>query len=250
MKHLMTLALLLKCTALSASELDATRTQNDFDSCSPQDALEMKSKSIRSFEERIEAWVNYFESSKVSLSMEEINPYYHVSANAALTSLSLSDLHFCSLDRQHLSRSLSNAPDAETIDLLNQFFTVGAPDYKKLFSCLALEESLGDPDTASSKKIYQKVVGKSDKPLGVLFYIDPAQKKESALNIGLYQFTPNGNGNINPCIKSWNKLMKDKKNCEIKSSTDVISALSSPGQNFNAFCGVHKIIETASIQMK
>ncbi|MBC7541087.1 MAG: hypothetical protein H7281_19880, partial [Bacteriovorax sp.] len=42
----------------------------------------------------------------------------------------------------------------------------------------------------------------------------------------------------------------NKQNCQVKNKSDVLEALGSPGQNLNAFCGIHKIIETASIQMK
>ncbi|MBC7540980.1 MAG: hypothetical protein H7281_19315, partial [Bacteriovorax sp.] len=242
--------LFIQCP-LYASELDSLRTQNTFDSCVPDD---VKIGFENTFEKRIELWVSYYLSHEVDLEMGDINPYYNI--KDGLERISLSDIKFCEVDNVSLERSLKNVPDAKTIDLLNTIFfdQMNNGDKQqtaqKIFTCLAMEESLGDPDTASSKKVYREVTGKNDKPSGVKFYIDPLQKKESELNIGLYQFTPNASGNINPCLKAWNKMFSNKQNCQVKNKSDVLEALGSPGQNLNAFCGIHKIIETASIQMK
>jgi hypothetical protein len=226
-----------------AGELDALRKIETYDSCKP---YESKNQNT-SFKDQIKDWVEFYSAQEVPLSLEEIYPYYQV--KNGLTELSLRDLNYCGEDQSSLDRSLKNVPEEKTIAGLNQFFE-NSVNYEKLFSCLALEESLGDPDTSSSKKIYRTVTGKDEKPAGVKFYIDRDQPKESALNIGLFQFTPNINGNIQSCVKSWNKIFHQQKNCQIKNNDDVLSALSTSAQNFNTFCGVHKIIETASIQMR
>lgn len=232
-----------------ASELDTLRKQNNFDSCLPDD---LKNNAENTFEKRIELWISYFMNHEVTLEMDDINPYYHI--KDGLEKMSLNDLNFCEVDKIKLKRSLNIVPDTKTISLLNSiFFEMNNGDkentFKKIFSCLAVEESLGDPDTANSRRVYREVTGKNDKPMGVKFYIDPLQKKESAINIGLYQFTPNANGNINPCLKAWNKLFVGTQKCQVKNKSDVMEALGSPSQNLNAFCGIHKILETSSIQI-
>jgi len=59
--------------------------------------------------------------------------------------------------------------------------------------------------------------------------------------LGIFQFTPDGFGNIRACIESWNEL---NPKCSIsKGSKDSVAmALVSPGQAFNTFCGVQKIV--------
>lgn len=234
----------------SGGELQRERTENTFDTCLPDD-FELKDKNT--FLNRIELWVTYYLSHEVELEMEDVYPLYNV--KDGLSRMSLNDIHFCEINSAGLKRSLNSVPDLKTISLLNTIFYNQMNDLdksataQKIFSCLALEESLGDPDTESSKKIYKNVTGKNLKPSGVKFYIDHLQKKESALNIGLYQFTPTLAGNINPCLKAWNKLFDKKQTCQVKTKSEALEALGSPAQNLNAFCGIHKIIETASVQM-
>lgn len=229
--------------AVGAGELDAVRSSENFDNCKPDEAK----IQVQTFREQINDWVQYFSANEVPLSLEDIYPYYQV--KNGLSALSLRDLNYCEMDRDTLSRTLKNIPSENTISALNNFFRSDV-NYDKLFSCLALEESLGDPDTSASKKIFREVTGRNEKPLGVKFYHDREQPKESALNIGLFQFTPDINGNIHSCVKSWNKIFDKQNNCQIKNNHDALSALSTSAQNFNAFCGVHKIIETAAIQMR
>ncbi len=245
MFFMMIISLLFFSTA-RANELDKIRIIKDnYDLCQPQTT----SPPAKTFREQINNWVQFYSSQEVGLELGDIYPYYEV--KEGLKMLSLDNLNYCELNVDSLRRSLRNVPDQKTISLLNQIFiNENQVDYNKLFSCLALEESLGDPDTISSSKIFQEVTGLVSKPLGVKFYIDKAQPKESALNIGLFQFTPNMNGNILPCVKSWNKIFQGEKNCQIKNNQDALKALSSSTQNFNTFCGVHKVIETAAIQMK
>jgi hypothetical protein len=240
---LLTLIFLSSDTA--ANELDKPRSKDNFDLCKPNEA----SNDINSFREQISDWAEYYSTNSVPLELDDIYSIYQV--KDGFSELSLKDLNYCELDQSSLSRSLKNVPDQKTINSLNHFFYNSKQvNYDKLFSCLATEESLGDPDTQASQKVYRESTGGASKPSGVKFYIDREQPKESALNIGLFQFTPNVNGNIQSCVKSWNKIFQGKNNCQIKNNKDALSALSSSAQNFNAFCGIHKIIETAAIQMK
>lgn len=240
MKSVFTFSLV---TTVHANELDAVRPSQQYDACKPYEAK----NEINTFREQIRDWVDYYSSHEVKLALEEIYPYYAV--KNGLNELSLHDLNYCELDQNALSRSLKNVPDQTTISSLNNFFQNNT-NYEKLFSCLAMEESLGDPDTAVSQRVYQNATGRNDKPKGVKFYIDREQPKESQLNIGLFQFTPNINGNIHSCVLAWNELFNQKQNCQIKNNSDVLNALSTSGQNFNVFCGIHKIIETSAVQMK
>ncbi len=121
--------------------------------------------------------------------------------------------------------------------------------WSKFFSCLAYTESLSTADTSSSRKVAAKY--ESDnyrKPAGVKFYEDPYQDEASKLNIGLFQFTPNGGGNINPCLKSWNN---NYPSCTVgtgSSKSKLIEVFGSAYQTMNAFCGVNKVVQTFSIQ--
>jgi hypothetical protein len=67
--------------------------------------------------------------------------------------------------------------------------------------------------------------------------------------VGMYQFNPKG-GNTGPCIEQWNQIV-DKPECKIDGSspTDVMRALASPGQTFNTFCGVQKIVQAFNSQV-
>jgi hypothetical protein len=118
----------------------------------------------------------------------------------------------------------------------------------KFFGCLAYVESLTTADTSTSNSVAANVAPSSyRKPAGVKFYIDPSQSQASKLNIGLFQFTPTYGGNINPCVKQWNK---DYPSCKISdtSTTNMINAVGSARQHFNAYCGVHKIVQTFFVQ--
>jgi hypothetical protein len=118
----------------------------------------------------------------------------------------------------------------------------------KFFGCLAYTESLTTADTSTSRNVASQYAASSyTKPDGVKFYIDPVQSQASKLNIGLFQFTPTYGGNINPCVKQWNK---EYPSCSIDGRTtdDMINAVGSAGQRFNAYCGVHKLLQTFFVQ--
>ncbi len=79
------------------------------------------------------------------------------------------------------------------------------------------------------------------KALGLLY--------EEWLSVGLYQFMPSSNGNIIPCVDTWNQTYR-QPSCQIaKTEPHTARALLSPGQNFNAFCGVQKIVHAISTQV-
>lgn len=125
--------------------------------------------------------------------------------------------------------------------------------WTRFFSCLAYTESLGSADSSASNAVAKKVAPSGyRKPAGVEFYEDPSQDASSRLNIGMFQFTPNAGGNIQSCLRAWNVLHAKKSSClvpEKGSQADMIKILGSSLQSFNAFCGVHKLIQTFAIQV-
>lgn len=178
----------------------------------------------------------------------------------------------CAVSSSTLSTTLKNVPAKSTIDKLNRFSTkvnslrsqIIAGDTKakaellntwsRFFSCLGYTESLSSADTATSYKVALKNAPLGyRKPAGVEFYDDPSQDAASRLNIGLFQFTPTSSGNIQSCIRAWNSIHKSSDvSCQINqkgSQADMIKALGSSYQSFNAFCGVHKLIQTFSVQV-
>lgn len=164
-----------------------------------------------------------------------------------------------------------NYPKQSTIDKLNRFaeqvnnlradVLKGDESAKKdllttwtkFFSCLSYSESLSTADSTTSKNVAAKVAPTNyRKPAGVKFYEDMAQPSASRLNIGMFQFTPNAGGNIQPCIRAWNEVHNQKPTCQINrkaTQADLIKALGSSLQSFNAFCGVHKLVQTFAIQV-
>lgn len=66
--------------------------------------------------------------------------------------------------------------------------------------------------------------------------------------LGMFQFLPDGHGNIRACIESWNELYP---RCAIRiaSRDDVALSLVSHGQTFNAFCGVQKLVHSFHSQI-
>lgn len=177
----------------------------------------------------------------------------------------------CNSTSANLSSTIKKVPSQTTIDKLNRFaMTVnglrqnvlyGDADAKKellstwtkFFSCLAYSESMSTSDSSASKTVAAKVAPEGyRKPAGVEFYEDANQPVASRLNIGMYQFTPDSNGNIQPCIKAWNALHTDKASCQVNpkaSQSELIKVFGSSLQSFNAFCGVHKLIQTFAIQV-
>lgn len=201
-----------------------------------------------------------------------IGSYYGTSSDdSAYFPTSLIRHPLCNVTSSTLSATINKVPGQATIDKLNRFANTvntlrqevlsGDQSAKKellstwtrLFSCLAYAESLSTADTTTSKNVATKV-GPSGyrKPAGVKFYEDPAQDAASRLNIGMFQFTPNSAGNIQPCIRAWNSLNQNKTSCQINqkaTQADLIKALGSSYQSFNAFCGVHKLVQTFAIQV-
>lgn len=177
----------------------------------------------------------------------------------------------CESTLDSLSATIKKIPNQETIDKLNRFaksvndlrieILNGDQGAKKellgnwttFFSCLAYTESLGTSDSANSKNIAtQNAPNGYRKPAGVKFYEDQAQPDASRLNIGMFQFTPDSSGNVQPCIRAWNQIHASKRSCLINQKTsqaDMIKTLGSSLQSFNAFCGVHKLIQTFAIQV-
>ncbi len=177
----------------------------------------------------------------------------------------------CESTSKTLSSTMKKVPNQNTIDKLNRFSGVintlrmevlnGDPSAKKellgnwtkFFSCLAYSESLGSSDSSTSKNVATKNAPAGyRKPAGVEFYEDKAQPTVSRLNIGMFQFTPNSGGNIQPCIRAWNQMNTKKSTCQINqkaSPSELIKILGSSLQSFNAFCGVHKLIQTFAIQV-
>lgn len=130
--------------------------------------------------------------------------------------------------------------------------------YYHLMAVLAQHESLSSADTATSKrraKEFGKHYGLTNykKNEGVKFYYDSNQSKpDSKRNIGLYQFSADPKGNISPCIKAWNDSYGKKSNdCKISNSSkkSTFQLLGASDQVFNAFCGVHKLVQSFGIQV-
>jgi hypothetical protein len=177
----------------------------------------------------------------------------------------------CTVNSSTLSNMMKKVPAQKTIDRLNRFSQTAnelrenvlkgdvsskaqlLSHWTRLFSCLAYTESLGTADSPSSINVANKVAPQGyRKPAGVKFYDDPAQSQESRLNIGMFQFTPNSGGNIQPCLKAWNTLHLNKPQCQINTKSNqaqLVQILGSSKQSFNAFCGIHKLIQTFAIQV-
>lgn len=169
----------------------------------------------------------------------------------------------CLVSKESLSQTIKKVPDGKTIELANRFASehneyrslAQRDELKKLwgkfFGCLAYTESLTTADTKASKRLAKKYGPRNyEKPEGVKFYYDKWQPKVSRLNIGLFQFTPNYAGNIKPCVDSWNHFYQEEK-CQIKNNgqDNLIRVFGSTTQQFNVYCGVHKVIQAFSVQL-
>lgn len=134
------------------------------------------------------------------------------------------------------------ADPSDTLQALRTWTALG--------TCLAYAESLGDPDTPTSRSRAQQLLGVGfDKPDGVKFYYDRGHENEaSRWNIGLFQFVPFPDGNIQPCLVSWQAQGlpggQVRNNLDLK---DMGRFVGSAGQSFNAFCGINKIVQTLTI---
>jgi hypothetical protein len=120
--------------------------------------------------------------------------------------------------------------------------------WSKFMMCLSYQESLTTADATSSYNA-AKSAGVASKPEGVKYYLDPLQSAESRLNIGLFQFTPASGGNIQACIRAWNKKFPS---CAIKTNetlANMTKIMGASRQTFNAFCGVTKVADMFSVQV-
>ena len=182
---------------------------------------------------------------------------------------SLISHRMCHVSKESLRRTLklqSRVPSDLTINKLNRFvnrynlardrYLNGQGDaevktvWNSLMGCLAYTESLTTADGSRSRDVARRH-GPSGykKPLGVKFYLDPHQRPESRLNIGLYQFTPNSRGNIRPCLSRWNRLYSRCREGLNDPQSEMTRLTGSPRQNFNAFCGVDKILQSFYVQV-
>ena len=189
------------------------------------------------------------------------------SSDASYFPVSLTSHPLCRVTSSTLGNTIRNVPGSITIGLAARFAddhnrfrnlalagnNEGENDLRKLwgtfFACLSYSESLSTADTSSSIRAASKYAPSGyRKPAGVKFYEDPAQNEASRLNIGMFQFTPTYTGNINPCFRQWNR---DFPSCEIKRGNrgEVIPVVGSSLQHFNAYCGVHKLLQTFSVQV-
>lgn len=201
-----------------------------------------------------------------------IGQYYGTSSNdSSYFPTSLIRHQFCHSSSSTLSKIMNKVPSQSSIDRMNRFAdevntlrtAVLNGDQKakeellstwsRLFSCLAYSESLSTADSATSNKVASKVAPANyRKPAGVKFYEDPAQDESSRLNIGMFQFTPNSAGNIQPCLRAWNAIHSSKPACLVNakaSQSELVKVLGSSLQSFNAFCGIHKLVQTFAIQV-
>ena len=154
------------------------------------------------------------------------------------TPVSLVSHKMCSVTKKSLLYNrIKKIPDNKTIAKAHRFAqemnrTKSKQLWGKFFACLAMTESL---TTAPSN--------------GVKIYHDKLQKNPaSQTNIGVYQFSPDYNGNIRPCIEDWRQQFPQRK--VMKGGLKTMTALlASSNQDFNIFCGVNKIVQTFAVQI-
>lgn len=229
-------------------------SQFEIDQCHENDNL--------GFGETIEYFIDEL-ASKRSTFLHVASVYNMPSSMQDQEPVGLLSHPLCLVSKESLKETIKKIPNSRTIELANRFanehneYRLHAKQeqlkglWAKFFGCLAYTESLTTADTKASKKLAKKYgPRKYSKPDGVKFYYDKWQPKVSRLNIGLYQFTPNYAGNIKPCVDSWNHYYQKEK-CQIKNrkQNNLIRAFGSTAQHFNAYCGVHKVIEAFSVQL-
>lgn len=217
--------------------------------------------SSASFAEVISFYVTDL-SGGMQVLVNGIAPYYNMKSDPTkYEKVGLITHPLCRVTSSTLSQTIKKQPDASTVVLANKFSEdhntlLKAGKKKELrdlwgrfFGCLAYTESLSTADTPASYNVAKKY-GPSgySKPPGVKFYEDPSQDEASKLNIGLFQFTPRYSGNINPCVKQWN----ERYSCGVESTSQshLIKVVGSSMQKFNAFCGVHKLLQTFTVQLE
>jgi hypothetical protein len=234
----------------------------------PVDSCHQDLKGMDQFSDAIAFFIGELSKKKV-IQMQGIGQYYDHSADpSTYHKISLLSRPLCNVTASSLRHTIKGRrmPDSATI-ALSQRFADDHNKYRKefingdkrgaekaqrlwgkFFGCLAYTESLTTADIHESRRVAQNVAPTNyRKPAGIKFYIDPKQSQASKLNIGLFQFTPVAGGNINPCIKQWNK---DYPSCKInnRSTASMINTVGSARQHFNAYCGVHKLVQTFFVQ--
>lgn len=223
-----------------------------------------------SFVDRI-AYYIYKHTQKTKPHLAQLAPYYNVPSSLSNhAQVSLTSHALCPVTRSSLSSTIgsSRVPNSSTISLLSEFSqqhnelrsrskngdTQAEVELNQLWtrfmSCLSYTESLTTADNSSSRSVASKYAPSNyRKPAGVKFYEDPYQDSASRLNIGLFQFTPNARGNVNPCLRHWNEMNNSCQVSTSSSQSELIRVFGSGFQTFNAFCGVNKILQTFSIQV-
>ncbi len=245
-------------TYFQSNELTKVRNQSEFQI----DKCHTHLESQNTFGETLLYFINEL-ATKKSTFLHISSIYKMPTKMADQEQVGLLSHPLCLVTKESLSKTIKNMPDEMTIELANRFAREHnelreQEDHAELqqlwgkfFGCLAYTESLTTADLAASEKLAKKYAPKNYKrPQGVKFYYDKWQPKVSRLNIGLYQFTPNYGGNIKPCVDSWNHYYSNES-CQIKNKKKdaLINAFGSTAQHFNAYCGVHKVIEAFSVQL-
>ncbi len=122
--------------------------------------------------------------------------------------------------------------------------------WSKFMMCTSYTESLTSANTSTSNNVASKYAPSGyRRPASVLFYEDPYQDAASRLNIGLFQFTPTAGGNVQSCIREWNKLYPKCTISTKASQAEMIRVVGSSLQTFNAFCGAAKVTGMFSVQV-
>lgn len=248
----------------NSDELSVARTFEDY---SRGDSCHEDLDEAPRFADAIGFFVDLL-SKEQKVQIQGIASYYGMSSSDAnYFPVSLISHPLCRVTRATLSNTIKKVPGASTIALAQRF----ADDHNRhrqndldgvqgsreellklwgqFFGCLAYSESLSTADSSLSQRTASRYAPSGyRKPAGVKFYDDPAQSSASRLNIGLFQFTPNYSGNINSCFRQWNR---DYPTCNIErgAQSDMIRVVGSSLQHFNAYCGVHKLLQTFAVQV-
>jgi hypothetical protein len=249
------------------NQLTKTRSAS---SLVPQDSCIPELQGQNRFADRI-AYFAYGHLETRVAQLDYVASSYSLPSSSVAKPVSLVSHPMCPVSVSSLTKTLGGAsyvPSTATISKINAFvnqnnllrsqFLNNETDseiklvkhWSKFFMCLSMAESLGNPDSSSSISVAQKYQPAGyTRPSGVAFYEDPSQSAVSRLNIGLFQFTPNSNGNIYACLKQWNRINPSCSVNQDGSQGDMIKLFGSGYQTFNAFCGIDKIHQTFSVQV-
>ncbi|HEX7675375.1 MAG TPA: hypothetical protein VF412_14465 [Bdellovibrio sp.] len=200
-----------------------------------------------------------------------VGSYYGLSSDeSTYTPNSLISHPLCNVTADTLNTTLGGKkiPSAATIKKANTFvdtmnsyrraalagdregYVKASKLWSKFMMCVSYTESLTTANTSTSDRVAAKYAPAGyRRPASVLFYEDPYQDAASRLNIGLFQFTPNSAGNVQACIREWNKLYPKCTVSTKASQGDMIRVLGSSLQTFNAFCGAAKVTGMFSVQI-